>query len=656
MKQKIFALAVMMLTLIFSATTFAATVSYDATLNGHKYKIFNNGMTWDVAKTYCERLGGHLVTITSFAEQQVVEKLLQTKGTKNSYWAGAYRSNDGREYKPGQRFKWITGEVSDFNNFSANQPDNFQGNEDALMIYRNIANNRLGAWNDIKKDGTVNTDPAFGIKNFGFICEWDSTAPPPVTNIKGDANCDGRVDLVDIMDIVNYHNGKANNLKSTTNADVTKDGRIDESDAAIIKLIVVGVKIPDSFDGYSIDSKGNTHVYKVFNNGMTWQQARDYCKNQGGHLVTITSQGEQGEIDRRIQLNGNKNSYWIGGCKSGGTWKWITGEAVAYTHMAAGQPDGDGNALMAYRGRNALGWWNDVKSDGTCNGETFFGANNFGFICEWDTAQDKNIVMDTPEGKPLPANFQLSNYSLSSPANYQLRFSGRVWNANNQSERTGIHVYIGGGVGAGGQFIGEFGSDSNHNFNSTIDTKGRNGNQLIVIYAVNGTESKELDRRNINIAPASSGDLENLIRKFTTPRQYWDNRESNRIGSTCFGFANYIFRELHGVIAGSTLNWSKAYTISNLGSGVSCRYSGSVDENSLHNLLQQCKPGDFIQATRSNNSGQHTMIFVSYDAGTRKVRLFDANFTTAHDNLIQDRSTTTKSFITRFQKLSVYTK
>ena len=93
-----------------------------------------------------------------------------------------------------------------------------------------------------------------------------------------------------------------------------------------------------------------------------------------------------------------------------------------------------------------------------------------------------------------------------------------------------------------------------------------------------------------------------------------------------------------------------------LGSGVSCRYSGSVDENSLHNLLQQCKPGDFIQATRSNNSGQHTMIFVSYDAGTRKVRLFDANFTTAHDNLIQDRSTTTKSFITRFQKLSVNTK
>ena len=438
MKQKIFALAVMMLTLIFSATTFAATVSYDATLNGHKYKIYNNGMTWDVAKTYCERLGGHLVTITSFAEQQVVEKLLQTKGTKNSYWAGAYRSNDGREYKPGQKFKWITGEVSDFNNFSANQPDNFQGNEDALMIYRNIANNRLGAWNDIKKDGTVNTDPAFGIKNFGFICEWDSTAP--VTNIKGDANCDGRVDLEDIMDIVNYHNGKANNgkannLKSTTNADVTKDGRIDESDAAIIKLIVIGVKIPDSFDGYSIDSKGNAHVYKVFNNGMTWQQARDYCKNQDGHLVTITSQDEQGEIDRRIQLNGNKNSYWIGGCKSGGTWKWITGEAVAYTHMAAGQPDGDGNALMAYRGRNALGWWNDVKSDGTCNGETFFGANNFGFICEWDTAQDKNIVMDTPEGKtivppdpvPIPDPYDQKVQAFINEARFK---NGANWSAS----------------------------------------------------------------------------------------------------------------------------------------------------------------------------------------------------------------------------------
>ena len=104
------------------------------------------------------------------------------------------------------------------------------------------------------------------------------------------------------------------------------------------------------------------------------------------------------------------------------------------------------------------------------------------------------------------ANFQLTSYSLSSPSNFQLRFTGRLWNENNSSEITGVHVYIGGGVGAGGQFLGEFRADkTNHNFDSTLNVpQNRSGNQLVVIYAVNGVESKELDRRNINISPTST--------------------------------------------------------------------------------------------------------------------------------------------------------
>ena len=66
-------------------------------------------------------------------------------------------------------------------------------------------------------------------------------------------------------------------------------------------------------------------------------------------------------------------------------------------------------------------------------------------------------------------------------------------------------TFIGGGVGAGGQFLGEFRADkTNHNFDSTLNVpQNRTGNQLVVIYAVNGVESKELDRRNINIFPTS---------------------------------------------------------------------------------------------------------------------------------------------------------
>lgn len=31
-----------------------------------------------------------------------------------------------------------------------------------------------------------------------------------------------------------------------------------------------------------------------------------------------------------------------------------------------------------------LGKWNDIRKDGTCGDEEFFGADNFGYICEWD--------------------------------------------------------------------------------------------------------------------------------------------------------------------------------------------------------------------------------------------------------------------------------
>lgn len=267
--------------------------------------------------------------------------------------------------------------------------------------------------------------------------------------------------------------------------------------------------------------------------------------------------------------------------------------------------------------------------------------------------------------QPVGANFQLSNYNLSCPSDHQLRFTGRVWNANDNSEITGVHVYIGGGAGAGGEFMGEFRSDSNHNFEANLNVpQHRNGNQLIVIYAVNGKDSGELNRTNINVSPqqnntstVSSGNLQNLINTFTNPSgQKWDNRESNQLGNTCFGFANYIFRELHGVRAASSYINNERHILTNISQGVSCRYSGSVNENTLHTLFQQCKPGDFIQATRSDGSGQHSMIFVSYDANSRNVRIFDANFTTAHDNLIQDRKPSTHQFFARFQKVSIYTK
>lgn len=135
----------------------------------------------------------------------------------------------------------------------------------------------------------------------------------------------------------------------------------------------------------------NGHSYKLFNMGLNWNDAKAYCESLGGHLATITTSQEQAIIETLLRTKGTKNSYWLGGHKNGDEWVWITEEPFSYCWWATWQPDGDGNALMVYRQNNPvvpnatpLGSWNDIRFDGTCKGEPFFGANNFGFICEWD--------------------------------------------------------------------------------------------------------------------------------------------------------------------------------------------------------------------------------------------------------------------------------
>lgn len=139
--------------------------------------------------------------------------------------------------------------------------------------------------------------------------------------------------------------------------------------------------------------KDNLHHYQVVDTGMDWDNAKAACERAGGHLVTIGSAAEQKFIEGLLKSQGQRNSYWIGGTKSmSGTVKWIDGTPFKYTNWAKGQPDNVmEKALMIYKNTNpnapahVLGTWNDLSSSGTFSTEAFFGLNNFGLICEWDS-------------------------------------------------------------------------------------------------------------------------------------------------------------------------------------------------------------------------------------------------------------------------------
>ena len=136
----------------------------------------------------------------------------------------------------------------------------------------------------------------------------------------------------------------------------------------------------------------NNHKYALFDVSMTWEEAKIYCENVGGHLVTITSVEEQAKIESLMQ-SGNKNAYWLGGTdkEQEGDWRWCTNESFLYHNWSHLQPDNEGSAehyLMIYAKNdpwgNKAGTWNDFIIDPKLKdkyNELF--TNKMGFICEW---------------------------------------------------------------------------------------------------------------------------------------------------------------------------------------------------------------------------------------------------------------------------------
>jgi len=93
------------------------------THNNSQYQVVNVGMTWDDARAYAERMGGHLVTITSQAEQNFVQQIVNTYGTQNIFWMGGYWLQGANVDNLANNFQWITGESNSFSAFARGTPD-----------------------------------------------------------------------------------------------------------------------------------------------------------------------------------------------------------------------------------------------------------------------------------------------------------------------------------------------------------------------------------------------------------------------------------------------------------------------------------------------------------------------------------------------------
>ncbi len=143
----------------------------------------------------------------------------------------------------------------------------------------------------------------------------------------------------------------------------------------------------------SAEVEYNGHRYQLIKQKMSFDDAIAYCEAQGGHLATITSQGENDAI--ASMLSGTNKAYWIGAEKNNGEWGWITGETWSYTNWGKDEPADFSEPRLAARincetsgfvesfhGLDFYtGDWDAVRHL-TVSGHTI---SMDGFICEWGT-------------------------------------------------------------------------------------------------------------------------------------------------------------------------------------------------------------------------------------------------------------------------------
>ena len=98
--------------------------------NGHSYYRSTGSAFWLTAKANCEAMGGHLVTVTSSAENNFIFNLWPSGwiGLTDEVTEGVWR--------------WVTGEPYSYSSWNAGEPNN-AGNEDYVQFVGS------GRWNDL---------------------------------------------------------------------------------------------------------------------------------------------------------------------------------------------------------------------------------------------------------------------------------------------------------------------------------------------------------------------------------------------------------------------------------------------------------------------------------------------------------------------------
>ena len=132
--------------------------------NGHWYQIVDGtGDSWNSHRESALSQGGDLACITSEGESQFINDLQSATGFCDAYVSLGGLQTQGQD-EPDGGWYWISGEVWEYENWYAGEPNDGGSNEWGLAIFR--YNGCNGQWCDIYPD-------AAGSGSMAFAIEWD---------------------------------------------------------------------------------------------------------------------------------------------------------------------------------------------------------------------------------------------------------------------------------------------------------------------------------------------------------------------------------------------------------------------------------------------------------------------------------------------------
>ncbi|NDV24661.1 lectin-like protein [Desulfovibrio sp. JC022] len=162
-----FSFKTLTLTLVILLLTGGSAFASTFTFGDSEYTIVqSNGINWNDARLAAEADGGHLVTITSVAENNFLKNTV-FQGQDKAYWLGAYQTDDANRQNPTSNWHWVTGEDWNFTDWYTSEPNNQRIDEMHLS-----ADQRFNyQWND---EGS-----AISSMINGYVVE-KPTAPTPI--------------------------------------------------------------------------------------------------------------------------------------------------------------------------------------------------------------------------------------------------------------------------------------------------------------------------------------------------------------------------------------------------------------------------------------------------------------------------------------------